>query len=146
MDQQTSTIENNKPGGLLKQIEDFLYTYLHTKVPFHLPPSVKEFIVKFGPWIDLVLMVLALPFAAVYGATAFSTTYLLGGIVTLIAFIMQAVALPGLFARSIKGWHLLYYATLITLVGRLISFDIVGAIIGAIISLYVLFEIREYYK
>ncbi len=147
-------------GGALSGLEDFFDTYLHKKIPFHLPPSVKEFIVKFGPWITLVLMLLALPvilaalgltafltpFAMVYGTNRFGGTFLIQGLVSLAALVMEAVALPGLFARSLKGWHLLFYAVLVNFIGSLIALNILGAIIGTVISLYVLFQIREYYK
>ncbi|MEK7162008.1 MAG: hypothetical protein AAB729_04965 [Patescibacteria group bacterium] len=54
--------------------------------------------------------------------------------------------MPGLFARKIQGWRLAYYAVLVSTLGQLLHGDIIGAIIGIVISMYVLFEIKEYYK
>ena len=42
--------------------------YLVKKAPFALPDGVKEFIVRFGPWISLVLLVLSLPVFGVFRA------------------------------------------------------------------------------
>jgi hypothetical protein len=149
-----------QPHGFLKQMEDFFDTYLHKKVPFHLPPAAKEWIVKFGPWITLVLMIfgaLAMlaaiglsavfsPVAKMYGGYGNQITYLLGALIGLIAFVMEAVALPGLFKRSLKSWHLVYYAVLVSAVGQLIDGSFINLIFNVVISMYFLFEIREYYK
>lgn len=158
MDTQQQNMGTPQTHGFLKQIEEFFNTYLHKKAPFHLPPNVKEWIVKFGPWITLILMLLALPVilaavglstlfapaAVMYGA--YRGTFLLGGLISLVAFVMEAAALPGLFKRSQKGWHLVYYAVLVSAVGQLVGGQIVSMIVNVIISMYFLFEIKEYYK
>jgi len=148
----------NKSG--LKEIEDFLELYLHTNVPFHLPLAVKEFIVKFGPWIDLVLLVIAapivlaalglsivfLPFGAITHpfATVFGTIH---WIIMLAAFVLQAAALPGLFRRSLHtGWYYIFYATLIGSLGQLLYGNIIGFVVGTAISLYFLFQVKQLYK
>ena len=157
---QNQNMGTPQTHGFLKQMEGFFDTYLHKKVPFHLPPNVKEWIVKFGPWIVLVLMLLALPLilaavglssfvsrtAVIYGGYAYSTTYMLEGLISLVAFVMEAAALPGLFKRSLKGWHLVYYAVLVGAVGQLVGGNFIGLIVNVIVSMYFLFEIREYYK
>jgi hypothetical protein len=163
---QNQNMGTPQAHGFLKQMEDFFDTYLHKKAPFHLPPGFKEWVVKFGPWITLVLMLIALPLilaalgltayfnrtTVVYGGYvyssgyAYSTTYMLEGILSLAAFVMEAVALPGLFKRSLKGWHLVYYAVLVGAVGQLVGGNIIGLIINVVVSMYFLFEIREYYK
>lgn len=161
--QQNQNTVNNQPSGFLKQMEEFFNTYLHKKAPFHLPPSVKEWIVKFGPWITLVLMVFALPlvlaavgltafftpfipFAMMYGGTAFFGMYWLFGLIALLGLILQAAALPGLFGRRLAGWRLLYYSVLVGAVGQLLLGHIINLIFNVVISMYLLFEIKEYYK
>jgi hypothetical protein len=145
-------------GGFLKQLEDFFNTYLHQKAPFHLPKEAKEWIVKFGPWITLVLMIIAVPVIlaalglnAVFGSaimmySAYHVSYLISGLIALLALILQGLALPGLFARKLSGWHLVYYSVLISAIGQLFSGQIVTMIVNVIISMYFLFEIKEYYK
>ncbi len=145
--------------GFMEQMEQFFKTYLHDKAPFHFPPSVKEFLVKFGPWIILVLLVLSIP--ALLVALGFATVFLpvvavtavktgglaiIGIIFSLASLGLEAFALPGLFAKKIQGWRFAYYAVLVSTLGNLLHGDIIGAIIGIIISMYVLFEIKEYYK
>jgi hypothetical protein len=151
---------NSQNQAFLKQLEGFFDTYLHKKVPLHLPPAVKEFIVKYGPWIMLVLMILAIPallaaiglsaavapFAMMYGGYHLGAAFILSALIGLLALIMQAVALPGLFARTLKGWHMLYYATLVHALSQLVVGDVIGLIIGLALSMYVLFQVKELYK
>jgi hypothetical protein len=158
MDTLNQNNNSSQNQDFLKQMEAFFDTYLHKKAPFHLPPKVKEFIVHYGPWITLVVMILALPgilfglgFMAFYAPFAmmsrgFGGSLLLESLITLAALVLEVLALPGLFARSLKGWHLLYYAVLVNAVARLLGGDILGMIIGTVIALFLLFEIREYYK
>ena len=158
--QQNQSVPKNQTGGFFKQLEDFFDTYLHKKAPFHLPPKAKEWIVKYGPWIVLVLIILTVPvilavfslsailvpFAASYAPVRFSGLSLIGGLLSLITLVMEAAALPGLFKRSLKGWHLVYYAVLVGAVGQLLEGNIISLIINVVVSMYFLFEIREYYK
>jgi hypothetical protein len=162
MDQQTQAPSNQQPapqsGNFMQQLENFFDTYLHKKAPFHLPPQAKEWIVKYGPWITLVLMIIAVPvilaalgMAAIFAPAAvvyggYKTDFMISGLFSLAALVLEAAALPGLFKRSIHGWRMVYYSCLVTAVGELISFNIIGLIIGLAISMYFLFEIKEYYK
>ncbi len=143
----------------MNEIERFLKTYLHDKAPFHFPPSVKEFLVKFGPWFTLIAILISIPALLIaFGLTtivmpfaaqvaARSGGYAIVGIIFSLASLgLGAFALPGLFARKIQGWRLAYYAVLVSTLGQLLHGDIIGAIIGIVISMYVLFEIKEYYK
>lgn len=156
--QPNQSSPNNQTKGFLNQTEEFFNTYLHKKAPFHLPPHVKEWIVKFGPWITLILMLIALPVilvalgvsavvapaAMMYGGSRGG--FMVSGVFSLVAFALEAAALPGLFKRSIGGWRLVYYSCLVSAIGELLSFNIIGMIIGLVISMYFLFEIKEYYK
>jgi len=156
-------MENQNMGtghSFLSKLEDFFNTYLHKKAPFHLPPAAREWIVKYGPWIVLVLMVLALPvilaafslsavlspFAASYAPARFYTVSIVSEVINLLALIIEIAALPGLFKRTLKGWHLLYYAVLISAVAQLLDGQIFSLIFNVVISMYFLFEVREYYK
>ena len=44
-----------------KDLIGFLDFYLVKKAPFQIPDGAKEWIVKFGPWITVVLLILTLP-------------------------------------------------------------------------------------
>ena len=148
---------HHNPHGVLNQIEEFFYD-LYKKVPWHLPANIREIIVKFGPWITLIILIFAIPVIlmalgigaflapyAMYGHMHTGGSFLLGGLIALAALILEVMALPGLFARSKKAWHLIFYACLLSSLNQLIRFDLIGLIVGLALSLYVLFEIREYY-
>ena len=137
-----------------KDLIGFLDFYLVQKAPFQLPLNVKEAIVKFGPWIAVVLIVLSLPFlllalglsavlAPVVGAQAHGIG--VAWIVLLVQVGLAVAALPGLFARKMSGWRLAFYSRLVAILTSLLLGSIVGALLGGLISLYVLFQIRTLY-
>jgi len=147
------------PKASLRQLEELLDTYLVKKAPFVLPSGIKEAIVNFSPWISLVVLIVALPallaflgIGAVFmpfsylGGLRYGFTYTISMILTAIAVVIEAIAIPGLFKRAKSAWYLMYYAALINIVHSLISFDLGGMIIGGLISLYILFQVKEYYK
>jgi hypothetical protein len=143
-------------NGAPKDLIGFLDFYLVQKAPFQLPDEAKEWLVKYGPWITVVLLVLALPpllfvlgigtalipFGGIGYATGF--TYLTIGLIAQLG--LTLAALPGLFARTMSGWRLLFYAQMVSLVFALLRGSIVGGIFGGLIALYILFQVRPLYK
>ena len=139
-----------------KDLIGFLDFYLVKNAPFQLPDAGREWIVKFGPWITLVLLILTLPLLAV--ALGFGTLLIpFGGLgyargfgfltIALIAEVgLMIAALPGLFARKVSGWRLLFYSQLIGIVYSLLSGSIVGGLLFGLISLYILFQVRLLYQ
>lgn len=65
--------------------------------------------------------------------------------IAFVAFVLEVLAMPGLFTRKKYAWTLVMYASLLSVVESLIHFS-VGGIIGGIIGLYILFQVKEYYK
>lgn len=139
-----------------KDLIGMLDFYLVKKAPFQIPAGGREAIVKFGPWITLVLMVITLPFILVllglgtilspFGGVDYMASWGLSAILILIRFGLRAASLPGLFARKMIGWRLWFYSIGVGLLESIISvYGIIGGIIGAIISLYILFQIRSLY-
>lgn len=142
-------------GGL----EEKLKVYLVDKAPFQLPDGVKEFIVKWGPWITLVLLILTLPaILLAFGLGALVAPFaFLGGVQAGVGFgigmifsaailVLEAIAIPGLLKRKLSAWRLMYWAALLGGVEAVISFNLGGLIIGTLLSLYILFQIKSYYK
>jgi hypothetical protein len=139
-----------------KDLIGFLDFYLVKNAPFQLPDAGREWIVKFGPWITLVLLILTLPLLAV--ALGFGTLLIpFGGLgyatgfgfltIALIAEVgLMIAALPGLFARKMSGWRLLFYSQLVGIVYSLLSGSIVGGLLFGLISLYILFQVRLLYQ
>ena len=144
----------------MQKIESSLELYLHKKAPA-LPKGAKEFLVKLVPYVVIITVVLTLPaILLLLGLDSLVTLFApLGGpqsmaevpniwIITLLLIpvvILQAMAIPGLFSHKETAWRYLYWAELISIVSGLAQLN-VGHLIGAAISLYLLFQIRSYYK
>jgi hypothetical protein len=139
-----------------KDLIGFLDFYLVKKAPIQIPDNAKEWIVQYGPWITIVILVLTLPlllavlgigtvlmpFAGIGYATGFGFV----AIGLLIEIGLTVMALPGLFARKMSGWTLLFYARLVSVVANILSGAVVSALLVGLISLYVLFQVRPLYK
>jgi len=153
MEEQT----NQKAG---KGLEAILEEYLVKKAPFALPKEVKEFIVKISPYAAIILAVLALPaILAAIGISTFLAPFAIMGAynwgfnaiislaVSAIVIVMEIMAIPGLFKRTKGGWRMLFYASIVSLIGSILSISgIIGGIIGAIIGWYFLFQVKDMYK
>jgi hypothetical protein len=149
--------------GAPRDLIGFLDYYFVKKAPFQIPQAGREAIVQFGPWIVVVLLVLSLPallFLLGLGAWApfggyrwgysdavgWAYAYWPWMIGAIVRFVLMAMALPGLFARKMSGWTLVFYAELVSLVTGVLAMNLVGALIGALIAFYILFQIRPLYK
>lgn len=152
------TAQGKSYKSYLKQLEDLLSEYLVKKAPA-LPANIKEAIVKFAPWATVVILILTLPLVlAVFGlgailaplsflgGAAAGTNYIITMIFSAIQLVLEAMAIPGLFKRERKAWNLVYYAALVGGIQSLATFNIGGLIIGTLLSLYILFQVKEYYK
>ena len=139
-----------------KDLIGFLDFYLVKKAPVQIPDAGRELIVKFGPWIAVVLLILLLPvllFALGLGAALVpfgGAGYAAGfGFLTIVVIIeigLLIAALPGLFARKMSGWTLLFYSQLIGIVHSLLSGNIISGLLMALIGLYILFQVRPLYR
>jgi hypothetical protein len=147
----------NSSAGL-GQLETQLEEYLVKKAPA-LPPNIKEMIVQWGPWITLVLLILSLPallalfglgamlapFSFMGGARA-GAGYMLSLLTLAVQLVLEGMAIPGLMKRQMSAWRLMFYATLVGAVSSLLSGSIVGMLVGTLVSLYFLFQVKSYYK
>lgn len=148
----------NDYKSYLSKLENLLEEYLVKKAPA-LPTGVKEAIVRFAPWITIILMVLALPLVLAFlglGAVLAPFSFL-GGLssgvnyfanvgLTIVMVVLEAIAIPGLFKKTRKAWTLVYYSMLVGALQSIVSFNLGGLIIGSGLFLYLLFQVREYYK
>jgi hypothetical protein len=154
MKEKTNSI-SSKP---LKQLEDLLDLYLVQKAPA-LPDNFKETIVNLAPWLIIIMIVLAspavfailgigtllAPFSFVAGVR-YGATFNLYLLLLAVSLVLEVLAVPGLFKRSAKAWRLVFYSTLISAVSFLSHGDIGNFIISTGISLYLLFQVKKYYK
>jgi hypothetical protein len=147
---QTST--EQPPKDLL----GFLDYYLVKKAPIQLPDNAKEWLVQYGPWITIVLLVLTLPALLVllglgavlipFAGPGYGTGFGIMAIGLIVHVALTVMALPGLFARKMSGWTLLFYARLVSIVANLLGGAVVSAVVVGVISLYILFQVRPLYK
>jgi hypothetical protein len=138
-----------------KDVIGFLDFYLVQKAPFQLPDGLKEGIVRYGPWIAIVLLVLALPpllfllglgtLLIPFGGVAYATGFTYLTILVIVEIGLMIAALPGLFARKMSGWRLLLYSQIVSIVASILSGAIVGGILFGLIGLYLLFQVRPLY-
>jgi hypothetical protein len=146
--------------GLIAKLEALLDEYMIKKAPFALPMGLKEFIVKVSPYLIIIFAIIALPiilgaigisaiFApfAMMGAYGWGFGAIITLVTTVITFIIEIMAVPGLFKRTKGAWRLLFYASIVSLIGSILSISgIIGGIIGAIIGWYILFQVKDMYK
>lgn len=145
--------------GMLAQFEAFLDEFMVKKAPFQIPLGGKEFLVKIAPYLIIIAAVIAVPAilaalglsvvlapVAALGGSAWGIGAILSLVASIAALALELMAVPGLFKRTKSAWRLVFYATLISLVGSLVSFNIVGGFIGAVIGWYILFQVKELYK
>lgn len=165
----------------LNQLEKQLDEVFVKNAPFQLPKDVKDWIVKYLPYINLFFGVMSLWAAwAVYDAARIANGFVeyanelnrafgtgneistsrlsLAVWVGVIALVVQGViwiaAYPGTKARQKSGWNLLFLAVGLNAVYGLVSLftyyggigNFLGYIIGTVIGLYFLFQIRSYYN
>lgn len=154
-------IKTNKKDWkkMLVDLEGKLNLYFGEKAP-QLPESIREFIVKFGPYLMAVGLLFSLPviLASVGLGTVLAPVMFLGSGVRygwhfsfwslfgLAIFVLQIMALPGLFKRKMNSWKLMFYASLLSALSSLLNLSLGSLIIGSAISWYFLFQIRKYYK
>lgn len=133
-----------------------LNEYFGKKAP-QLPVNVREFIVKVSPYLAIISAVLAAPAVlALLGLSATYGAYLpymaaanglgISVIISIAVIVLNAMAIPGLFKRSISGWNFVFYGTIVSALGSLLTYNVLNAVISLIISFYFLFQVRSLYK
>jgi len=149
----------NGLGGLENSLNDLFVK----KAPFQLPKNIKDALVNFAPWLALIGGIMAILGAlAIFGigglvaplslyggaplASSFFSAYFFSLAILGVAGVLELMAFSGLKKRSVKGWRLLFYAQLIWAVSELVHFNLVNFVLGTVIGLYFLFQVREYYK
>lgn len=149
-----------KAMGYIAQFEAWLQEYMVTKAPFQIPMGGKEFLATIAPYlviIGIVLFVMSLPVLLGLGAMTAGMGMMMGHagwgymavvmlVSGLVALALEAWALPGLFKRTNASWRLVFYATLVSFAGSILSLNLIGAVIGGIIGWYLLFQVKELYK
>ena len=141
----------------VSQASDFLEDLFLKKAPA-IPENIKEVIVKYGPYLSLVILIISLPallFAFSVNAFMMPLSYLGGSssgmhfsfssLFMIVTLVLEALAIPGLFKRTRSGWNFVYYATILNAVYSLVNFNLFNLLVSTGLSLWVLYQIRGYY-
>lgn len=138
-----------------KDLVGFFDFYLVRKAPFQIPDNAKEIIVKYGPWLGVIFLVISLPAILFvlgvgtalmpFGGLGYASGFGIAAVAMIIHLGLLVAALPGLFARKMSGWRLLFYSELVSIVSSLLNYAIIGAIVGGAIGLYIIFQVRDKY-
>ncbi len=139
----------------MNKLIETLNEYFGKKAP-QLPAEVKEFIVKVSPYLAILSAVLAAPaLLALLGLTSMFgfVPYIAAAnglgisvIVSIAVIVLNVMAIPGLFKRTMSGWNFVFYGMAVSTLGSLLMGNIVNALLGLVIGLYVLFQVRPLYK
>lgn len=124
----------------------------------HLPENIREVLVKIAPWLALIFGVLGIigglgvigvsPLATLGGVQS-GFFLLASGVLTIISSVFMLLAYPKLTKGLYAGWMFLFWSALVSAVSGLLSLSIgsvISAVVGIIISFYLLFEIKGHYK
>lgn len=140
----------------MDQLNSTLDLYLVKKAP-GIPARWQEVLVKYLPWITLIFLVLSLPAVlALFGISAlvaplavaggYGGSYTIAVIFLAVSLVLEGLAIPGLFKRSIQGWNMLFYSALVGAIYSLLTMNIFSLIVGTLLWLYILFQIKSHYK
>ena len=139
-----------------KQIIDSMEDFFK-KAP-QLPANIREVLVKIAPWIALIFGILGVVAGlgavgispvAVMGGVGNSMFLLVSGVLTIVSSVLMLMAFPKLQKHQYGGWRYLLWAMVVNVVASLLGItaaSIIGAVIGALIGFYLLFQIKSYYK
>lgn len=143
----------------VSKLEAILDEHMVRKAPFTLPTEIKDFLVQVAPF--LVILSAILSVQVIFGITRMSTVsaplammsgygWGFGAIISLVVAILTLIltvkAIPGLFKRTHGAWRLMFYVSIIAVIGDLLSFNLINALIVAVISWYLLFQVKASYK
>lgn len=125
-----------------------------------LPVNAKEVIVKIAPWLAIIFGILGViagigatglltvlsPLVALGGGVGVAVGSMVGAILAIVSSALMIVAFPGLRDRKANGWKMSFYSQLVSVVSSVVALNLFGAVIGALIGFYILFQIKSYYK
>jgi len=128
-----------------------------------LPKNATEILVKIMPYIALIFGILGIagaigglgiltatsPLSFLGGSSTVSAygTGIISSVIYLAASVLLLAAFPGIKAKKVQGWKLLFWSEAVSLVGGVVGLtSLLSVVIGALIGFYILFQIKSYYK
>jgi hypothetical protein len=164
----------NEKKNLLSNLEEKLDFYLVQKAPFQIPENGKLTLVKIAPWLAIIAGVLGLiglfsiyhlislantasQLSKLFGQSTkfagFVPLLYLSLIALVINLILIGLSIQGLFNNKKSAWNLLFYSQLIGVVANVVQwlsnplqiFSLIWTAIIALVTFYILFQVRQYY-
>jgi hypothetical protein len=164
--QKNSKHGKSDSASFFGQIDDYLHDFLVERAP-ELPENVKETFVKFMPIINMVVIFTSIysAFLSIYYVLLLQKMNILSSGVFGYGYLGQGNALSsglsiavygfvlyflckaqmGLQAKQSSAWKFLVFAQLINTVIAILSFSLPW-LFGNLITLYILYQIKSYYK
>jgi len=143
--------------SVVVSIELLGYRYLYEKLP-HIPEAQRRLVAKYFPFAVTILLgwriitlVRYISFQLITPSAAYLYPALGGGygivgiMLVGMAVVLAGIALPGLFTFKRFGWTYLFLSELLIILTNLIHLNIVNFLVGGLIALYILFQVRSYY-
>jgi hypothetical protein len=148
-------MEEKKVKGLQQQTDDIVKSLdgVFKQLP-HLPGNARAVLVRIAPWLALIFGVLGVLAGlgallvspvAVLGGVRSSATVFFTGVLTIVSSGLMLLAYPKLAKGLHTGWIYLFWSEVLNVIYALVLVSF-GSIIGVFIGLYLLFEIKQYYK
>jgi hypothetical protein len=155
MDHPLEITHTNKPAGFVPYtafpgLEHAIERQLGQDAKFQLPQEYRLDFVRYLPWIALLMLPLQLGgVLLVLGVSALAKLFGSGSVVPAListgAFVLDAIALPGLFANTRKGWAFFTYAILLSALGKALSLSLFGLLISAFL-VWIAFQVKYHYR
>lgn len=139
-----------EPYTAFAPAEEAIEQHLGARSKLQLPPQYRETFVRFLPW--MALLFLPLHFGAVLlllGVSALGTLFgsfsYGAALISTGVFVLDVIALPGLFARSRRGWAFYVYALALSAVGNLLDLSIFG-LLFSLAFFWIAFQVKYKYR
>jgi len=144
-----------KPAGFVPYtafpaLEHAIERQLGQDSKFQLPEDYRRSFVRYLPYVAVVLLPLQLggvllllgvsALAKLFGSGSFIPALISTG-----AFVLDAIALPGLFAGSRKGWAFFTYAILLSALGKALSLSLFGLLVSTAL-VWIAFQVKYHYR
>lgn len=160
MPQYLSMLTDAKARALVVKVEEPF-----KKVP-HLPQGIVDFLVTIAPWLVGLSGLVSLfgGISSILNSNNFATWglvapliqinpmyFILTGIVSILMGVLYLMAFSPLRQRALEGWMYLFWGLVLGIVQSLIGIafnfgNVVGLVVGTLIGLYILFEIKKEYS
>lgn len=124
-----------------------------------IPQSGREVIVMILPWLAVIAVILLVPcilfalglsaflapFGGLFGSYTNYFSFFISTILFIVYIVLLCLAIPALFKRMKAGWNYLYVIQLLLAVQNLLTLNLVILILGFLIGMYILFQVRPLY-